>query len=241
MNAVTIDTVAHDLGNTIIAFRSAAVTSENKATPMARSMLAALLTGATSPDLIVALVLQSFGNPKSPKGKPLDKLSGSGDYLTGFGATRKTVDTIFKVWANVDADKERDVDGVAMGKGEVRALIVQFCLGHKDAPKSLRALSEAIGAMVKAFAASIMPPADEAKEEAEKALAEQQGKADPVEENLSLADRISLAMLAYEASDMAGRIAVHAQLEQFWDMVNADVASEAVDVEEAAGILLNVA
>lgn len=127
-----MNTVAGNMGDAIKAFRSAAVTAENKATPMARSILAALMTGAVSPDKVVMIVIDSFGNPKSPKtGKPIEKLSGLRDFVGG-DATRKTVESILKVHDNVKGD-------AALTK-----LATSFILEATGAPKSLRALEVAV-------------------------------------------------------------------------------------------------
>ena len=143
--------VANNMGETIKAFRSAAVAAENKATPMARSILAALMTGVASPDKVVATVIASFGNPKSPKtGKPVDKLSGLRDFVGG-DATRKTVESILKAHEN------------AKGNDALVKLVTSFVLDADGAPKSLRALIVAISDKIRADAAKEVGPSEKAE------------------------------------------------------------------------------
>ena len=138
--------IANNMGEAIKNFRSAAVTAENKATPMARSILAALMTGTTSADGVVAAVIASFGNPKSPKtGKPVDKLSGLRDFVGG-DATRKTVESILRIHDNI-----RSVP-------ELKALATAFILETANCPKSLRALDVAVKEALRAAAAKDTPP-----------------------------------------------------------------------------------
>jgi hypothetical protein len=154
---VTLSTVAATLADDCKAFRSAAVTAENKSTPFARSTLAALVSGLSTVDLVTAAVIHAFGNPNSPKtGKPVSTLSGLRPF-TGGDAVRKTTETTFKLFANLDADKPRDVqnangDTVTIGKGDIRKAITAFILNEKDSAKSLNALSDSVATALRAFA-----------------------------------------------------------------------------------------
>lgn len=202
--------------NEIKAFRSAAVTSENRATPLARSLLAALLAETSTKAFIVTAVLLAFGNPKSLKGKVLDKLSGSGDYLPGFGATRKTVDAIFTVYDNMNATGARDA-------------IVAFILQSEGAAKSLRALRETVMAAVKADAEAASGDNSEAEADAKAAEAEAKGEtpAAPV----SLNDRVNALIVAYGAADAEAKAEAHDALQALFALVNADVMAEAGEAE----------
>lgn len=143
-----MNNVANAMGETIKAFRSAAVTAENKATPMARSILAALMTGVATADKVVIAVIASFGDPKSPKtGKPVDKLSGLRDFVGG-EATRKTVESILKIHENIRGDDN------------LKALATSFILETEGAPKSLHALDVAVKDALRAEAAKEMAPKD---------------------------------------------------------------------------------
>lgn len=142
--------IANNMGETIKAFRSAAVTAENKATPMARSILAALMTGAASPDKVVATVIASFGNPKAKSGKPVDKLSGLRDFVGG-DATRKTVESILKAHEN------------AKGDDALTKIATAFVFDAEGAPKSLRALTVAIADQMRADAAKEVGPSEAAE------------------------------------------------------------------------------
>lgn len=147
-----LNTVANNMGETIAAFRKSAVTTENKATPMARSILAAMLTGVATEDKVTIAVIASFGNPTSPKtGKPVAKLSGLRDFVGG-DATRKTVETIVKIHANVK------------GHDALTKLVTSFILDAQGAPKSLRALDVAVKDTLKAEAAADPANADGAAE-----------------------------------------------------------------------------
>lgn len=201
---VAINAVAATIANEIKLFRQAAVTSENRGTPFARAILASLVAGTQTPALVTSAVLHAFGNPKSPKGKPLDKLSGSGDHVVGFGATRKTVSTAFEIFDNIDADAPRaaigEVDAIP-GAAAIRPLVVSFILNEAGAPKSLAALASAVKTAIAAHTASIMPANDEAKEENEEAA-----KTDPVTPaavNLTIAQRIADLIVAIQADPEA--------------------------------------
>jgi len=219
---MSIQAVAATVATEIAAFRSAAVTSENKATPLARSILAALASGSSTPSLIESMVIHAFGNPKSPAGKPIKKLSGSGDHIIGWGATRKTVATVFGIFDNIDADAPQaatdDSDAVP-GAAAIRPLIVSFILGDKDAPKSLRALNDAVKAAVAAHAATIMPDNSGAVEE-NKADDKPAAAPEPAAP-LSLIDRINQLTVAINANPEAlADAATDAAIDALVQMIN---------------------
>lgn len=196
-----IAAVASTLAADVKAFRSAAVASENKATPFARSALAALVSGLSTIDLTTAAIIHAFGNPKSPKtGKPVAKLSGLRDF-TGGDAVRKTAETLFRVFENIDADKPRPVgdEDTVVGAGAIRPLIISFILNEADAPKSLRALSEGVSALVKAFA----------KEEAD---------ASGADNSEAAADNATPEAPAFDVADAIAKLAV------FFDNMNEEQA-----------------
>ena len=200
MTNIAINAVAATIASEIKAFRAAAVTSENRGTPFARAILASLVSGTQTPALVVSAVLHAFGNPKSPKGKPLDKLSGSGDHVVGFGATRKTVSTAFEIFDNIDADAPRPAMGddvpAVPGAAAIRPLVVSFILNEANAPKSLAALASAVKSAIAAHTASVMPSNEEAKEENEEAT---KGNATPTVAPLTVAQRIAELIVAIQA------------------------------------------
>lgn len=218
---------ASRVGEELKLFRSAAVTSENRATPLARSVLAAMVAGSMTETTLTVAVLHSFGNPKTPKGKPLDKLSGSGDHLPGFGATRKTVAAIVDIFANIDADKPVPVDpeqpeGETIGEGKVRSIVISFILNEQGAPKSLRALREAVRAAIAAHVAATSPDNSDAVEENEQQEQQEQEQQAP----MSLIDRVNALTVAYQAASPEERVAAHDALQTLFSKVNADVAAE---------------
>jgi hypothetical protein len=218
MNTSAIEAVAATVNSEIVAFRSKAVSSENAATPLARSILAAMVAGVATETTVTVMVLHSFGNPKSPKGKQLEKLSGSGDHVPGFGATRKTIASIFDVFANIDFDAPREVDEVTVGAGDIRKAVVAFILKEEGAPKSLRALREAVKASIAAHIAATAPDNSEAVAEAEAA---QEGGS--TEAPVSLVDRVNALSVAYQAASPEAKVAAHTALEALFAMVNADI------------------
>lgn len=201
---MTIETVASTLAAEIKAFRAAAVTSENKATPFARSILASLVSRLSTPSMVESMVIHAFGNPKSKAGKPIAKLSGSGDHIVGWGATRKTVATVFSLFDNIDADAPRDAtdDADAVpGAAAIRPLIVSFILGEDGAPKSLKALSDAVKAAVAAHAATLVGDNSDAKDEND--ANSDAPTADAPTAPLSIADRFAALIVAINADPAA--------------------------------------
>lgn len=200
-----IANVANTIATEIEAFRKAAVTSENKATPFARAILASLVAGTQTQALVTSAVLHNFGNPKSPKGKPLDKLTASGDHIVGFGATRKAVTAAFDVFDNIDADAFGNVledgDGTerAPGAAAIRPLVYSFILNETGSPKSLAALVSAVKSAIAAHTAATMPANDNGETEGETGGTDK-GEATPTPTvNLTVAQRIAELIVAIQA------------------------------------------
>lgn len=232
--------IAARMGDELKSFRSAAVTSENRATPLARSILAAMVAGVATETTVTVAVLHSYGNPKTPKGKALTSLTASGDHLPGFGATRKTVSSILDVFANIDADKpvqpvdsdgEPIADAEPIGKGEVRNIVTAFILSTPEAPKSLRALREAVRAAIAAHVAATSPDNSEAEADADAANAEANG--DAPAPAMSLVDRVNALSVAYQAADGEAKAEAHEALQALFALVNADVEAEVAELEAA--------
>ena len=192
-----MNTVGATMGAEIKAFRSAAVTSENKATPLARAILAALVAGLTSPEGVVSTVIHAFGNPKSPKtGKPVAKLSGLRDFVGG-DATRKTVESIMTVHGNLDFDKPGDHNG-NKGASAIRSLVVSFILDDAKAPKSLKALKDAVKDLIDAHVALTAPESDATDEERGEGPSDAAGDATPPATPMTLAERIASLIVAID-------------------------------------------
>lgn len=245
MTALTIETVAVQVGENIKAFRSAAVTSENKGSQAARSMLASLVTGVWTRALAESAIIHAFGNPKSPKsGKPIAKLSGLRDFVGG-DAVRKTAETVFRIFDNIDADawlsapmpatdEDEATEGVP-GARAIRPLVVAFILGGENAPKSLHALNEGVNKALREHAKATQPAADEAEGNGGGEGEGDAGGDTSATATLSLSDRILALMVAYEASTAEERLASHGDFEALVAMVNADIAEhegEGVTLEQ---------
>lgn len=225
-----IETVAATVAGEIKAFRTAAVTSENRATPFARSILAALLSGLSTKDMVTSMVIHAFGNPKSPAGKPIAKLSGSGDHIVGWGATRKTVASVFDVFDNVDADK--------VGAAAIRPLVVAFVLSDDGSAKSLRALVDAVKVAIAAHAATLQGDNSDAVEENKANDTAPATDAAPAPAVLSLTDRINALNVAI-ANDPAALLAddTDAAIAALMDTIKAAYAlamEEEEQVQQAA-------
>lgn len=140
-----INTIADNMGDALKALRGKAVTFENGATAAARSIFAALLTGAATADKVIATTIAAFGNPMTPGGKPLTTLSSSsGDHIVGWGSTRKAVTSMLKTFENAKGDEQ------------LTAMVRGFVLSEKDAPKSLQGLEKAVKAAMREAAAKEM-------------------------------------------------------------------------------------
>lgn len=197
---VFLESIASTVAADIKAFRSSAVTSEGKGNTAARSMLAALLSGVWTQSLAESALIHAFGNPKSPKtGKPVAKLSGLRDF-TGGDAVRKAAETVFRIFANVDADAPRTVDDVTVGAGTIRPLVVSFVLNETDAPKSLRALNEAVNVALREHAKAISPDNADAVAETE---AESAAPTTSTEAAFDVADAIAKLTVFASAMDEA--------------------------------------
>ncbi len=235
----TIAAVASTVAAEITAFRKSTVAAENKASPFARSVLASLVAGTMTVSLVESAAIHAFGNPKSEKtGKPIAKLSGLRD-VTGGDAFRKTCVTVFDIFDNVDADKPvSDDEGVTVGAGTIRPLVVSFILSADGAPKSLKALADGVKAAVAAHAAATMPDNSEAKEENE-ANANDNGKGPADATPLPLIDRINMLAVAIGAVDkletMEGLEDAFKALVAAWD----DTANRLLDAETPADVAVN--
>lgn len=231
MNTPNLAIIAATVGDDVKAFRSAAVTAENKATPFARSMLAALLSGVMTKLTAETAIIHAFGNPKSQAGKAIAKLSSVGDYLPGWGAVRKTYGTVTTLFDNIDS---------APG---VRPLVVAFVLNEPTAAKSLRALDVAVRDAIAKHVEETAPANDDAVADNEAAANDAPTTTTTPEPAVSLTDRVMALMVAYEAASPDEKNVAHDAIAMFFDMVNADVARDADaafdTVEEPAPLAAN--
>lgn len=216
MNVSTsnIAIAAASFGDDVKAFRSSAVTSENKGNTASKSLLASLVSGVYTEALAVASILHAFGNPKTPKGKAIETLSGLRNF-TGGDAVRKMADTCFRIFGNIDADKVAP-EGATDWQPAIRPLVVSYILGDEGAPKSLRALNDAVSGALRSYVKATQP--DNADAEADNAA-----DADAPPAQQSLTDRTLALMVAYEAATHEERVAAHEAIAALFDMVNADV------------------
>jgi hypothetical protein len=210
---------AQSFGDDVKAFRSSAVTSENKGNTASRSLLASLVSGVMTEALAVAAIIHAFGNPKGAKGKPVETLSGLRN-STGGDAVRKMAETVFRIVNNIDADSVAP-EGNDDWQPAIRPLVVSFILGEEGAPKSLRALNDAVNSALRAYAKATQPDNGEAEAEAEEGEAGQQ---QPVQ---SLTDRTLALMVAYENATDDEAAEAHEALEALFAMVNDRIAKAA--------------
>lgn len=227
MNASTsnLAIAAATFGDDVKAFRSSAVTAENKGNTAAKSLLAALVSGIYTESLAIAAIIHAFGNPKGKKGKVIETLSGLRN-VTGGDGVRKMAETVFRIFKNIDADSVVVGEGDETVGGAIRPLIVAFILGEEGAPKSLRALNDAVNSALRAYAKATSPDNADAE-------ADNEAEADTAPAAQSLTDRVLAVMVAYEAATADERVAAHDALTALWEMVNADVMAND-DVQQAA-------
>lgn len=209
----TLATVSASLAANIVDFRKAAVTAHNKATPYARSTLAAIASGVATIALVEVQVLQAFGNPKTPKGKAMS-VSGLRDKsIVGGQAFYQAHKDVRFIAENIDSDANQPVldsegqpvldsegNALTIGEGAIRKAVEAFALGLEGAAKSLNELKTSVDASLVAFAALLMPDNGEAVADNEAAApaAPAAAPAAPV----SLATRIAELILAIgQASD----------------------------------------
>lgn len=221
--------IAANLGDNLKAFRSSAVTAENKGDTTARSLLAAMLVNATfTVELATAAIIRAFGNPKGKSGKPIDKLSGLRN-ITGGDAVRKMATSVFSIVTNIDADKTTE--------GTIRKVVTAFVLNETGAPKSLRALSAAVGDAIRAHVKATQPANDEA--EADNAKAEAEAEGGTPTETASLVDYVMQLALRIESAtpdqrDEALADAMTLLLDTYNSAVDAD--EQAAHVEPVAAV-----
>jgi len=198
--SISIQTVASTVGDEIKAFRSAAVTSENRSTPFARALLANVVSGAMSLPLLETGIVHAFGNPSNAKGKPVATVSGLRAFVGGT-ATYQTFKSVSYLVDCIDFDAPcSDDDGTTIGNGDIRTAIVGFILGDKDAPANLKQLLETVKASVKAFIALKMPSNEDAVSDNAEAEATTDTAKNGEISPLSLNDRALALLVAMQAA-----------------------------------------
>lgn len=215
MNASTstLAIAAATFGDDVKAFRSSSVTAENKGNVASKSLLASLVSGIYTESLAIAAIIHAFGNPKGKNGKVIETLSALRNSNGGYGVL-SMAKTVFRIFNNIDADS------VIVGEvgGTIRPLIVAYILGEDGAPKSLRALNEAVNVALRAYAKATSPDNADAE-------ADNEAEADATPAAQSLTDRVLAVMVAYEAATPEDRVSAHDALAALWDMVNSDIAA----------------
>lgn len=223
-----LSTAAATLGADLKAFRSASVTGENKGNIAAKSLLAALVSGVMTEVTATAAILHAFGNPKSPKGKALDKLTASGDRLPGFGAVRKMAADCFRIFTNIDADSVIVGEGEGAIGGAIRPLVVAFILGEDNAPKSLRALVQAVNDAIRAYTKATQPANDGEDE------GEGEGEGDAAPAGQSLTDRALALMVAFEAATVEEKAAAFEAFSALIEMLDSEPSYQSSEEAPAA-------
>jgi hypothetical protein len=236
----TVNTVAATVGDEIKSFRSAAVTSENRSTPLARSLLASVVSGTMTVALLESAALVAYGNPKNAKGKPIATVSGLRNCIGGT-AFYQTWKSFVSLVETIDGDAPvTDADGTTVGNGSIRKAIVGFILGNEDAPRNLKQLLAFRDDALKAFYALTMPAPDAATDDAAKEPAAAVPAAGNGEiSQLSLLDRVNALLVAIAASDDAEFDAAYDALATVPAAINARIEAQvatghAVELESEA-------
>ena len=239
MNTVEITNVAGTVGDEIKSFRSAAVTSENRATPLARSLLASVVAGTMTVALLESASIVAYGNPKNAKGKPVATVSGLRNCIGGL-AYYQTWKSFVSLVETIDGDAPvTDADGTTIGTGSIRKAIVGFILGNEDAPRNLKQLLAFRDDALKAFYALTMPAPDAATEEASAEAKPVTATENGEISQLSLLDRVNALLVAIAASDDAEFDAAYDALATVPAAINARIEAQvatghAVELESEA-------
>lgn len=180
------------------AFRSKAIASHNAATPLARKVLASLMAGALTQGKVVLAALATYGNPKTPKGKPCTTLSGL-RYAEAGEAMKKTLEKVFylddvrAIGSSKDSSEADKTLGLA-----VNAVLNDFVLEREGAAKSLSAVLSQVEELCIAAAKAEAEAAAKAKAEAGEAgetEAAPSAEAEPAAlEIAELANRLTIAL-----------------------------------------------
>lgn len=122
----------------------------NEQVVVVRNALTGLLTGAASETSLTVVALAAYGNPMTPKGKPITKLGGLNERnVPGSDAMRKALKAAFEVnearqFPQVNAETGETALVPVPGAYE---LIVSFIDKEKGAPKGIHALATAVKAL----------------------------------------------------------------------------------------------
>lgn len=194
-----------------VAFKDASVASDNASTPFARSVLAAVVGGLSSVDMVQSLIIAAFGSPISDKtGKAIAKVSGLRD-VTGGARVYQAWKDIAYVVDNLDADapvehtkgEGDEAETVTIGNGAIRATVTAFILQDDGAVSALfgrTGLTATIKALVADHAKAIM-----ALHGVEADKSEDEGKDEGKDEapRQSLTDRANAMLVALRDADDA--------------------------------------
>lgn len=135
--------------STLDKLRSDGVTVANRQDTLSRMALAGLIDGDATPTTITIAALLAYGNPKTPKGKTVETISGL-QYAKGGDSARKALEAVFRVNENRNTPGAMD----AIGK---------FIDGEKDAVKGIFALDRVIKELIKAAMPEAAEPDGEDK------------------------------------------------------------------------------
>jgi len=235
---------AATLATDALALKGAGIAASGASTTFARSVLATVLGGLSSLDMVASVVIAAMGAPKSPKtGKPIAKVSGLRDFEGG--------DAIYNAWKrvafildNIDADASdvapaTDDAPAIKGANTIRSTVTAFILKEAGAPTALFGSTG-----VHAFVVSAMTAHAEAialhngVDNSEQKEGEQ--KEGEQEAPVTLADRIALFMVALGAASDETVLTSANELEALMDAIvdrnNAAIANLADATPELESI-----
>lgn len=178
-----------DMGAEFSKFRDKTVSAANAATPLARLALAGLLSGGATENSLTLAAIAAYKNPKTPKGKPVESISGL-RYAPGGDAARKTLETVFRLAKDCALSDD------------IRASVTAFVLEAKGSAKSLAALSDIVKAQVKAL--NEAQGAQEQANEGEGQASEGEAPARP--DIAHMANLLALALEQASDADLDGAI-----------------------------------
>lgn len=227
---------AATLASNAIALGDAGKATSGASTAFARSVLATVMGGLSSLDMVQSLTIAAMGAPRSPKtGKPVAKVSGLRDFDGG--------DAIYNAWKriafildNLDADawieapSDDNADGIA-GASAIRPMVTAFVLNEAGAKSALfgatgihAAVTEAMTVHAEAIALHNGVTPTEANDT--------DNDTDTDTAPVTLAERIATFLVALKASDAETLIANGEALQTLSDAIS-DVYSDAMNTVTA--------
>lgn len=199
-------------------------TVANEQVVSVRHILSGLYLGKLNETTVTAIAIAAMGNPKTPKGKAIEKLGGLNDRnVPGGDAMRKVIKASLAV---MDYRYTQGENGDAVEVTGFADIVGAFIDNEKGAPKGIYALE----AVVKALWQDACPEAAPSEGDASEGDASE-GEGEPQGEPASLAD-IAFALAAQIAETPVSELSdASAALAALHDAINA--ASDRIAESEA--------